>query len=372
MSLLEQQIAEKRKHIASDDYPMSIGELANLYRDGDLIIDPKFQRFFRWDDEYKTRFIESIFLNLPIPSFFVATNQNGDWEVVDGLQRLSTIFQFMNVLNKDNQASKDWQNTLVLRQGKYLTELEGKKWDDLPEVLKKEFKRSKLQIFILKKGSYQESKFDLFDRLNTASLSLSDQELRNCKLIETNESFYDRFEALTKSDDVVQFFNFLSEEDKERREDQDYFARWLTLVFTNEDELDLFKKKKCTFKEMVDVVLLRLAKDESQWDIIENCTRNTFGNLNTLGPEDSILTHPKKKGSVSFPRFIVFTIGLGIKYKFSPSATALSREELEKIRQTYWDECDKEGSEAKKELSRGSTERILASRKRSMALFGVE
>ena len=89
------QVEEKRKEIFTDSYPMSIGELVNLYKDGDLEINPAFQRFFRWTDLQKTRLIESILLGIPIPSIFVAQRDDGVWDLVDGLQRISTILNFM-------------------------------------------------------------------------------------------------------------------------------------------------------------------------------------------------------------------------------------------------------------------------------------
>src|ERR1017187_9529736 len=77
---------------------MSIGAIINLYRAGELTINPQFQRLFRWEPEQKTRFIESILLGIPVPPIFVYTDQRGTWELIDGLQRLSTIFQFVGEL----------------------------------------------------------------------------------------------------------------------------------------------------------------------------------------------------------------------------------------------------------------------------------
>jgi hypothetical protein len=84
MTLLE-EIAIARKEIVSDGYDMSVGELINLYRDGELKIDPAFQRLFRWDSTRKTRFIESILLGLPLPPIFVYQRKDGVWELIDGV-----------------------------------------------------------------------------------------------------------------------------------------------------------------------------------------------------------------------------------------------------------------------------------------------
>ncbi len=76
---LEAEIREARRSISSDGYPMSIGELTNLYRDGELKIRPEFQRFFRWSSVQKSRLVESILLGIPLPSIFVAQTETGTW-----------------------------------------------------------------------------------------------------------------------------------------------------------------------------------------------------------------------------------------------------------------------------------------------------
>lgn len=90
---LKEEIAEKRKEIIVDSYPMSIGEMMNLYRDGELDVHPEFQRFYRWDEEQKSKLIESILLGIPIPPIFVSQKINGKWDVIDGQQRLLVLCQ---------------------------------------------------------------------------------------------------------------------------------------------------------------------------------------------------------------------------------------------------------------------------------------
>jgi hypothetical protein len=123
MSLTE-EIADRRQAINTDAYSMSIGELTNLYRDNELDIHPEFQRFFRWSDEQKSRLIESLLLGIPIPSIFVQQRQDGVWDVIDGLQRLSTIFELQGLLKDEQEQVID---PLVLRGTKYLPSLEGKR-----------------------------------------------------------------------------------------------------------------------------------------------------------------------------------------------------------------------------------------------------
>lgn len=103
--LLQEEIDEKSKEIYTDGYPMSIGELISLYKDGELDIRPEFQRFYRWSLLQKSKLIESILLGIPIPSIFVSQRDDGVWDVVDGLQRLATIFEFVGIL-KDEMGTR--------------------------------------------------------------------------------------------------------------------------------------------------------------------------------------------------------------------------------------------------------------------------
>ncbi len=98
MAELDLEVSTARKKIFRDGYDMSFGELASMYERGELVIAPEYQRLFRWDDTKKTRFIESLLLNIPIPPIFVFSDKAGRWELVDGLQRVSTVLEFMGLL----------------------------------------------------------------------------------------------------------------------------------------------------------------------------------------------------------------------------------------------------------------------------------
>lgn len=192
---LKEEIAAKRSEIRSDGYSMSIGELIALYRDGELDIHPEFQRFYRWSEEQKSRLIESLLLGIPIPSIFVSQKEDGVWDVIDGLQRLSTIFQLVGILKDENGHLVD---PLTLTRTKYLPSLEGVKWENEGNPEKEIgaehqllIKRSKLDVKIILRESSESSKYELFQRLNTGGSELSDQELRNCVLITVDRHAYE-------------------------------------------------------------------------------------------------------------------------------------------------------------------------------------
>jgi uncharacterized protein with ParB-like and HNH nuclease domain len=101
IALLEKGISNERKRLSSDRLDISFGELINLYKNKELLIRPEYQRAFRWSISQKTALIESILLSIPIPPIFVAEDKDGVWELVDGLQRISTFISFFGELDNN-------------------------------------------------------------------------------------------------------------------------------------------------------------------------------------------------------------------------------------------------------------------------------
>ncbi|WP_299493526.1 DUF262 domain-containing protein [uncultured Shewanella sp.] len=175
MPKLEEAIALKRNSLKTDRLDMSFGELMNMFEDGDLFISPEYQRVFRWSIFQQTRFIESVLLGIPIPPVFVAEDDDGRWEVVDGLQRISSIFAFFGLLE-----SLPEKNNSILTQGELVNELENTTISTLPLKLKTTIKRSVCRVEIVKWDSQEDIRYELFNRLNTGASPLSEQEIRNC------------------------------------------------------------------------------------------------------------------------------------------------------------------------------------------------
>jgi len=167
---LDAEIAAARKEISTDGYDMSVGELVNLYKDGELRIAPAYQRLFRWDITRKTRLVESILLGLPLPPIFVFQLEEGIWELIDGLQRISTVMEFVGVL-KD--AAGNPVPPLRLEGTQFLPNLADKFWEDSAEgasdgigtTQQIQFKRARMRVEILKKESDVQAKYELFQRL---------------------------------------------------------------------------------------------------------------------------------------------------------------------------------------------------------------
>lgn len=170
---LDEEIKYSKNTINTDRLDMSIGEILNLYKDEEIIIDPEFQRLFQWNDYQKTRLIESVLLGIPIPPIFVVQNDNGVWELVDGLQRLSTLFSFLGELN--NHEQNNWK----LIKGDILKKIKGMSYDDLSVFAKITIKRYICRVEIISSKTDYNVRYELFNRLNTGGTRLSEQEIRN-------------------------------------------------------------------------------------------------------------------------------------------------------------------------------------------------
>ncbi len=134
--------------------------------EGDFFI-PDYQREFRWPRERQSRFIESVLIGLPVPLLFVAdvAGQDGKAEVVDGVQRMSTLADFMN-------------NELTLIGLEMLDSLNGFTFADLPVVRQRRFGRQTIRMIELREGVDDEVRRNIFKRLNSGGLSLNDMEIR--------------------------------------------------------------------------------------------------------------------------------------------------------------------------------------------------
>ena len=237
---LLQDIESRAKEIHTDAYPMSIGELVSIYREGELDIHPEFQRFFRWSPQQKSKFIESLLLGIPIPSIFISQRDDGVWDVVDGVQRLSTIFEFMGILT-DKKGDLLPASSLVATE--YLPSLQDRIWESpdqpensFPNALRLHFKRQKLDLKIIKKESDQGAKYDLFERLNTLGSQLSDQEVRNCLLVMLNPEFYRWLDELSSYEPFQQTLA-LSDRPLQERYDMELALRFIILVNEPDENL---------------------------------------------------------------------------------------------------------------------------------------
>lgn len=287
---LEDEIQRASREIVKDGYEMSIGEVMSLYKDKELIINPVFQRYFRWDEWQKTKFIESIMLGIPIPAIFVFQTEDGKWELVDGLQRLSTIFEFTGILRKSdtNDSQDSFYPSTVLTGTKLLPSLNGKKWgseiQDDPDALtitqQRDIKRARLRVEILKKESDKTAKYELFQRLNTGGSELKPQEIRNCTMVMINIDFANWLRSLAEYQSFINSTS-ISDSKKEKQEDIEYVLR-LT-VYRN-----VSYDGKLDVHEFLDEATIFLAdKQDFDYNTETNVIKETFDIINNAMGSDA-------------------------------------------------------------------------------------
>ena len=145
----------------------SLSELKRWFDDGDLEITPEWQRNYVWNNKQASKLIESFLLNIPIPVVYLAKTQNNTYEVIDGLQRLKSIFDFLN-------------NDLKLSGLDSLDDLNGRTYKQLDEKDQRTIRNSTLRSFELSSNADSNLHFVVFERLNTGGTKLNEMEIRNC------------------------------------------------------------------------------------------------------------------------------------------------------------------------------------------------
>lgn len=184
------------KLIRVDTKTFSIDMVNEMINDGEIDLSPDFQRGFVWTDiTRKSRLIESLLLRIPVPAFYFAQDEDGMFQVVDGVQRLTVINSFM-------------KNEFKLKNLEYLTECNGK-WfknekykaeDSLDGVYTRRIKQTQLFVNIIDPQTPGKVKYDIFKRINTGGKALNNQEIRNCL---ANKKTRDLLRELAKSNNFL-------------------------------------------------------------------------------------------------------------------------------------------------------------------------
>ncbi|AFQ43392.1 DUF262 domain-containing protein [Desulfosporosinus meridiei] len=251
---LEKEVSDERARLSSDRMDISFGELINLYRNKELIIRPEYQRLFRWSSIQKTALIESILVSIPIPPIFVAEDEDGVWELVDGLQRVATFISFFGELDADvsklsyqlldnedgGDDSEDIDSTddekqvaignkWRLEAGGLIKNLEGFDIDTLPSKYKINLKRAVCRVEILRGQSNTAMKYELFKRLNSGGSKLTPQEIRNAIYRGINPKINELILELSQNE-IFQKLTALSKQKKQELYEQELVLRIIAFL----------------------------------------------------------------------------------------------------------------------------------------------
>lgn len=153
--------------------PMVIANIVENLRDGDIILDPDFQRIPNlWDSQKQSRLIESLIIRIPLPAFYFDAGTDEKLIVVDGLQRLYAFKRFMVLSEKDPER-------LFLTGLEYLTEYNGRSFEMLPPSIQKRINAQVITAYIIRAGTPDKVRTSIFTRINTGGLTLRPAEIKN-------------------------------------------------------------------------------------------------------------------------------------------------------------------------------------------------
>jgi Protein of unknown function DUF262 len=216
-------ISAEERRLVTQPYDFSVSSLIEDIDSDRLLLSLDYQRDYVWDDSKASRLIESLLLNVPIPVCYFAENDDGTLEVVDGQQRLKSIWRFVSDRAEDD--------ALELRGLPVLTELNGSTFTKLASRDQRRLQNRTIRCVVITEDSHPDIKFDVFERLNTGAVRLTDQELRNSIY---RGSFND---ALKDAAAVEAFRELLSGQLITRQSDTELVLRFVALA----DRLTAYK-----------------------------------------------------------------------------------------------------------------------------------
>ncbi|RQW72245.1 DUF262 domain-containing protein [Halomonas sp. YLB-10] len=267
-----------------------------MYSQEELDIIPDFQRLFRWTVEKKTAFIESILIGIPVPPAFAFENSDGTWELIDGLQRISTILEFLGILRDPEDRTKILPAS-ALCEAVYLPSLKGTRWSSqeagqsaLEKSLQLFFRRARIDFQVLKHPSDPKTKFDLFQRLNRGGEYANEQEVRTCSMVLANKEATRRIKEIAKSDQFGRIVNVTAEQ-QYKQKDVEYLVR--AIVHTGEEfnaEMDV--------QEFLDRTILKIVVDDNVDHIIDSVSWSVR-TLDKMFGQEALLPHDEAHEGIS-------------------------------------------------------------------------
>jgi hypothetical protein len=312
----EDEINKKYKRgeirIVTEQARYPIKSIKGMIDSGDYKLNPEYQRRKRWDNGRKSRLIESFIMNVPLPPIFLYEYDYAKFEVMDGLQRLTSIYDF-------------YSGKFALCELEYWKELEGKKYEELPEEVQKGIDRRYLSSIVLLEETAktekeaEELKQIVFERLNSGGEKLTPQETRNalyngpfnelCLKLSKNDQFRTMWQIPVESASEEEL---LKSEAYRKMDDVQLVLRFFAYRFidnltgTIEDFLDEYLKQANKFPEATITKLGKLFED-------------TIDVIYTIFGHDAFIT-PTYERKVTKPQKTIYdplmhSVAKNIKYK---------------------------------------------------------
>lgn len=256
------EIESEMAKVHTQSLDLSFNELMDMYENKELDISPDYQRLFRWTEGARSRFIESLLLEMPVPPIYVVETENGVYQLIDGLQRFSSYLHLRGKLTAEHMEIAEGDK-LVLSDCDIVKSLNDLTYDELPLSLKIKLKRSFVRVEVVRKGSDNKFKYHMFKRLNTGGEALTQQQVRNCTIRMLDPKFNDFIIRLSQDYHYKACTSLLSESQKFGAFDQELVLRYFT-----------FKNNRAAFKHDIADFLTEYMEDVSSgttdFDYIDN------------------------------------------------------------------------------------------------------
>ncbi|CAM6088697.1 unnamed protein product [Calypogeia fissa] len=215
---IERRVVSGERVLQISKADFTVSSLLDKIRRGRLDLRPSYQRDYVWDKRTASKLIESVLLNIPLPTMFFHERSQGHLEVVDGKQRLTSIWSFM-----EEQRFPDGTE-FALTGLEVLDKLNGSKYTDLEESLREAMQDFALNVHTISRHSDAEVVFEVFERLNMGSTQLNEQELRNCVF---QGRYNDLLEELSRHPDMLKVFRH--DTPHKRMRDREFILRFFAL-----------------------------------------------------------------------------------------------------------------------------------------------
>ena len=361
-------LEDKIKSVRTRSLDLSFNELVDMYKDNELIITPDYQRLFRWSEANQSRFIDSLLLEMPIPPIFVVEKEEGVYELIDGLQRISSYLHFRgelknyngslisylddepdldivdeytdgglftNTTNQDTCEVRDdavemqEDNILTLTGCDICPGLNGLTYETLPKTLVIRLKRSFIRVEVIRKESDPRLRYHMFKRLNTGGEMLSHQEIRNCTIRLLSPQFNDFIIKLSNNTDFQKCIENISITKKMAKYDQELVLRY----FAFKDNLDQYSHDINPFlTEYLEQVSLNENFDYNQAEELFSLTfrilASTLGEKSFSPVADKKVPHNTRKLARKFAIYHFEAIALCISFNIDKLKTILDNDSL--------------------------------------------
>jgi len=309
---LVESIAAMLRQATTQSLDLSFNELLDMHEAGELNITPDYQRLFRWTEGQRSRLVESLLLEMPVPPIFVIEEEDGTYQLIDGLQRISSYLHLRGKLSAPHlDPAVAAGDMLTLSDCDIIPSLNGMTFNDFPTSLQIRLKRAFIRVEVVRKGADPRFKYHMFKRLNTGGELLSEQQLRNCTIRMLDSKFPNFIIEMASIDVFKDCTRALTQDRRLSAFDQELVLRFLAL----KNRRARFKHEVSDFlTEYMEDVADELQPEPFDYTIEEVQFRRTFEALQRTLNEYAFAFAKKDRSSLSagfsIYHFEAITLGL--------------------------------------------------------------